>query len=181
MNGFEVAEPYAQALFRLPSSLEEKEVRKKLLTFLSELWKTQPFFARFFYNPEISKEEKSSFLKKGIADLDLINFLLLVFDKGKIRFLPEIATKYEQLVSAVSGRLIVTVVTAIPLDAALKNRIQTQFAKRYARNVALIEKTDRQLIGGALFLFENKLIDFSMKRRLEALKYSLLKDSHAQT
>jgi F-type H+-transporting ATPase subunit delta len=180
MIRFDVAERYAQALYRTPASWEDKVARKETLMTVARMWKTHPSFAYFFLNPEIGKEEKSHLLAKGIKDPQLIHFLILILKKGKIKFLPEIASKYERLVTAASDSLVVTLVTARQASDRLKKNMQEQLEKKLGKSVVLVEKKDAKILGGVVLIFENKLVDFSIAHRLEGLKHFLLRKKYAQ-
>ena len=52
-----------------------------------------------------------------------LNFLCLVSEKGRIRFLPEICAKFKELYEKHNNIIEVTAVTAMPLSERLRNKL----------------------------------------------------------
>ena len=176
MNPFAIAEPYAQALFHLPASQEEMESREELLKEIARVWQKDKSFRQFFLNPEIAFETKRTVLEKAIKEAPLVEFLLLLLKKAKIKFLPQIASKYQQLSAVKSGKSIVTLMSARPVEATLKEKLRTNLEHMYVKPVLLREKIDPRLIGGVILMVDCTMIDFSVKGRLEELTKRLLRD-----
>jgi F-type H+-transporting ATPase subunit delta len=172
---YEIAYRYAKALFNLVASREQMAKRGEMLALIALLLKKIPKFEKFLLNPQMNKESKKALLQKGISDPALLAFLLLVLEKGKIKYLGEIASKYQQMVTVYRGIIPATLISATAVDDELKAKLKERLEKAYGKAIALQEKIDPQIIGGATLIIENKIVDFGIKGRLEDLKKSLLR------
>ncbi|NBM10576.1 F0F1 ATP synthase subunit delta, partial [Streptococcus equi] len=64
--------------------------------------------------------------------------------------------------------------SAVPLSEEQKQRVRTVVSKRLAvKTGRLIEKVDPSLIGGFMISVNNKVIDTSIRRQLQAFKMNL--------
>lgn len=174
MIHYEVAERYAKALFNLVASKEHMLARKEVLSEIVLLFEKKPRFRTFLLNPEISKYNKKNLLQKGISDPQLLDFLFLLLEKGKFKYLPEIADKYYRMISDYSRIIEAILVTATAIDSGLKAKLKERLEKSYEKEINIHEKIDPQLIGGAILIIGNKIIDFSIEGRLEGMKKTLL-------
>lgn len=76
--------------------------------------------------------------------------------------------------ASVSNQYDVTVTSAVPLSEEQKQRVRTVVSKRLAvKTGRLIEKVDPSLIGGFMISVNNKVIDTSIRRQLQAFKMNL--------
>jgi F-type H+-transporting ATPase subunit delta len=175
MKKFEVAYRYAKALFALKAGAEEREARATQLLEMASLMKRLPLFRRFLKNPQIKSENKKNLLETIIEDAPLVNFLLMLLSRGKLELLPEIAAKYQSLKRMASKMGVAWLVTAKTVDAEIKTQLKERLERAYAKPFILYEKIKPEIIGGAILIVDNKLIDFSIKGRLEAMKKSLLR------
>lgn len=174
MSLYEIAERYTKALFSLKATHEEMERRDKILTQLALNYKKEPDFKRFFLNPQISKTSKEKVLKEAIQeDEELISFILLLVEKGKLGYLKAIAHHYHKLLDEKSDRLTATIIASRELDSTLKNKLKELLEKTYKKSVSLQEEIRPQILGGAVLIIENQMFDFSLKSRLEALRKTL--------
>ena len=69
----------------------------------------------------------------------------------------------------------IEVITAIPLGESDKLRLERRFADMVGRPVVLKAIVDDTLIGGMIIRAKNKLIDGSLRSKLNALKQELQK------
>ena len=173
----EVALRYSKALFNLDTS---HEVLKKRLSDLNQsvtVLNQTPQIIQFFSSPQISREEKKEVLKKGLGknfDSHLLSFFSFLFEKDRFAYLPEIVKAYEQMAMKELETLQGHLMTAIPIDPALMEKLKQKLEKVYRKKVVISEEIDPQLIGGGILSMDNQQIDFSIKGKLEKLKENLL-------
>jgi F-type H+-transporting ATPase subunit delta len=94
-------------------------------------------------------------------------------ENGRVGYLPEIATQFDELVADDENVADVEVVSAVPLDARQTERLADALRGRLRRNVRLHCRTDAGLIGGAIVLSGDLLIDGSLKDKLARLETEL--------
>ena len=83
--------------------------------------------------------------------------------------------RYEQLVKEHLGRIEVDVTTAVELSEEQRDRLKERLASVLeGREVILETNVDPGLIGGAVFRFGGRLMDGSIRGRLESLREGML-------
>jgi F-type H+-transporting ATPase subunit delta len=101
------------------------------------------------------------------------NFIRTLADNGRLAFLPEISTLFDELKSEAEGVVDVTVTSAAPLDDAQRGDLTAALERRLKRTVRLQCATDPTLIGGAVLRAGDLVIDGSLRTRLERIAYDL--------
>lgn len=105
--------------------------------------------------------------KHGRALLDLLA------ENDRVGYLPEIATRYEELKAEDQNVADVEIVSAVDLDAAQQQRLAGALRTRLRRDVRLHCTVDPKLIGGAIVRSGDLLIDGSIANKLERLATDL--------
>ena len=176
----QVAKNYAQALIELAGN--DLTVQE---TFLSEIKAVNESINQvknanqIFENPEISKDEKKSLLRKlfqGKLNAKVLNLLLLLIDKQRFNLLSEIQNELLKLVNKNKGIIIAKVSSASELDAntiqALKQKLENILGKN--EKVTIESKVEPALLGGVKVTINDLVYDGSIKGKLENLKRRLL-------
>jgi F-type H+-transporting ATPase subunit delta len=100
-------------------------------------------------------------------------FLAILSENGRLDYLPEIATRFEELKAEAENVADAEVVSASELDERQKERLAGALRKRLSRDVRLHCRVDPSLVGGAVVRSGDLLIDGSLKGRLERLQTDL--------
>jgi len=110
----------------------------------------------------------------GKIDSQILNFLLLLIDKRRLDGLWDISKKYRQLVQKELGILNAHLITAVPIDVKLKEKVKSKLEQLYRKKIEIQESVNPQIIGGMILMVDNQMIDHSIKNRLYRLKQNLL-------
>lgn len=171
---------YAEALFEAARERDELEdVLSDLEEYVSALHESEEL--RFFFYggqiPERQKRRALDSLTEGMRT-STTNFLKVLVDNGREEILEDVLRRYEQLVKEHFGRIEVEVTTAVELSDEqldiLKERLERVLE---GREVILGTGVDPDLIGGAVFRFGGRLMDGSIRGRLESLREVMLERS----
>jgi len=132
-----------------------------------------PEFKELLDNPEIAYLEKCSFIDAVLVDKvsqDMRNFLKLLVEKSRLGSFLDIA-EYIRLKYGHQGQVDVLLKTAFPLELDLIQRIQDALKKKF-QELALrfYIDLDGSILGGVQVIIGNKILDGSVKRRLEELR-----------
>jgi F-type H+-transporting ATPase subunit delta len=100
-------------------------------------------------------------------------FLALLAENGRLDYLPEIASRFEEFKADDQNVADVEVVSATSLDDRQRDRLAAALRQRLRRDVRLHCSVDPQLIGGAVVRSGDLLIDGSLKGKLERLSTEL--------
>jgi F-type H+-transporting ATPase subunit delta len=171
---------YAGALFEAARERDElEEVFSDLDEFIAALRESEEL--RLFYYggriPELQKRRALDGLTEGMRT-STTNFLKVLVDNGREEILEEVLGRYEQLVEEHLGRVEVGVTTAVELSEEQLGRIRERLGGVLeGREVILENDVDPELIGGAVFRFGGRMMDGSIRGRLESLREGMLERS----
>ncbi len=135
-------------------------------------------------NPVYTGEERRAVLGAVLAKLGLApianNFLRLLLDKERMAALPDIVRAYGELADEAAGRVRAVVTTATPMTGTLQAEVSAALAAATGKTVVLETVVDPSLLGGMTARVGSRLVDASLKGRLERLQLALLTPSAAQ-
>ena len=171
---------YAEALFEAARERGKlKEVLSDLEEFAAALDESEEL-RLFFYGgqvPERQKRRAIDGLTEGMTT-STTNFLKVLVDNGREEILDEVLGRYEQLVKEHLGRIEVAVTIAVELSQEQLDRLKERLESVLeGREVILETNVDPELIGGAVFRFGGRMMDGSIRGRLESLREGMLERS----
>ncbi len=170
------ANVYSEALFNL--ALEENridELQKELQT-LCALVSETPEFMEFLTTPKIGKDEKRDFVDGvlgGKFSQEIVNLTKVLIDKKRANEILDIATVFEQTVLIHKDLVSAAAYTAVPLSAAEMDALKVKLTQLTGKEISLENIIDDSVIGGIRLKIGDRVIDGSLKRRLEDLKGNL--------
>jgi len=171
----EVAHRYAKALLNLATSKEQQGKRLGDLEEFLELLTKVPELKKFLLNPQINNEVKKAILEKSLKmEEELSNFILVLLKNKKFKNLVQIVREYHRMVAETYGVVEVKLISADPVSEEIKQKLKERIEASYNHKVVINERIDPSIIGGAMVIVGNRLLDFSLKRRLADLKQHLL-------
>ncbi len=176
MTGNIVARRYARALFELgkKSGVSELDSYASALEALRSAQAESPDLARVFRNPIFSAEEKkklvASLAKKLKIEGTILNFCLLLADKGRLDALDSIASVFHELLDAEKGILRGKLLTAVKLDDAKQAAVVKQLEKKAKRTLMLDFGVSPEILGGVVLQVGDQVMDASLRAQLSILK-----------
>jgi F-type H+-transporting ATPase subunit delta len=172
-----VAGRYASALFELASeSSKAADVESDLGKFQG-LLDESPDLVRLVRSPVIAADDQSRAIaalleKAGIGGL-AANFLKLVASNRRLFVIQDIIKAYRALAAKARGEVSAEVTSAVPLNseqiAALKETLKASVGK----DVTLQSRVDPSLLGGLIVKLGSRMIDSSLKTKLQNIKLAL--------
>lgn len=174
MIGNVVARRYAQALVDVVQKQHgDFEVVGKALQDISELIHSNEELPALLYNPSIHLEFKRKVLDSLTDRFHLppivINFLRLLLEKDRLKYLPAIQQRYEELANAAQNRVKVQIRSAFPLSPALSEELRRRLSEYMAKEVIMEVKVDPELLGGIVAQIGSIILDGSVRNQLQQL------------
>ncbi len=168
---------YAEAFLNLAVQEDAIEEYRTELAQISGIYESQKDFAEFLLNPENTSSIKKQVLSnvlEGKVSQSTLHFLLLLLDKGRIKFLPGISDEYARLADEKKNVLHLTIMTSAPLSQGYVDKVCDKFKEIYhsARVEATIE-VDPTLIGGIKVAVGDKIYDGTVKGQIVRLQSAL--------
>ena len=173
MNKFERSKEYATALFTLAM---EQGAEKKFAAALESAVKAlreAPDYEDFLCAPNIPMTERLLSLQTvfgGRVPEDVLSFLKLICEKGRVRSLEACLHEYMKLYNESKAISWAHVKSAIPLTPEQKTALRLKLEKQSGRNVLLECSIDSTLLGGIVVEMDGKILDGSIRRRLQEVK-----------
>lgn len=171
-----VSKSYCDAIFSLAQEEGKLDLYKEQLDLVAENVKQDANYRAVMAHPKISKEEKKELLVKvygNILDPMLLNFLKLLVDKGRFRFLEEITKEYTKEYNKVNNIQVVYVKSATSLSEEEVSRLKATLEKKLNKKVDFVLSVDSDLIAGIRMKINDQIIDNSARGKLERLKESV--------
>jgi F-type H+-transporting ATPase subunit delta len=171
----EAARVYAEALFDVAKEKGKLDaVRDELAQFVDALDGNRELQV-FFFSPYFSSAEKVAGLKRAVSDADaeLLNFLELLIEKQRMPEIFRIRRQLEQLWKQENRRIDVTVTSAVTLEPAVVEKVGEEIERQTGQKVDLSSRVDAEILGGIVLQVGNKVLDASIRSRLEKLRKSV--------
>lgn len=176
-----VSKTYGEALFELGKENGTLSELEKEAGFLCEELCGNPDFMRILDHPAIGKEEKLGFLEnclKGRCSKELTGLFKVAVKKGRCPFLKEILEYFLERVREYKKAGRAEVVTAMELNAAGREQVEKKLLSTTDyETMEITYRVDESLIAGIVIHMGGKVVDNSVKHRIEELKSRLLKVS----
>lgn len=170
-----VASRYAKSLIDLAVETKQLEAVRNDMRLIKSVCENNRDFVLLLESPVIKTDKKMSVLKQvfeGKISQTTLVFLNLIARKRREGYIDNIAFAFEEQFKAHENITTAVITTAVPIDAGLKAKILEIVKQNYTGKIDLIEKTDKNLIGGFVLTVNDKQIDVSIKRKLNDLRKS---------
>ena len=180
MTGRSLAERYARALLEVAederSGKGSDERIADELTALTQVFARGAQLTRFLESPQIPTPEKLTLLRTaleaGCARL-LVNFLCLMVERHRVHELPMVIEEYLRLYHADRGIQHTAVTAARPLRAEERQGLVARLEAMTGRAIHLEVRVDAALVGGLVLRLDHRVVDGSLRRRLQELASAL--------
>lgn len=180
MTGNIVARRYAKALFAVAQVQSDKDAMAQYggdLARLAGLLENAPELTKIFRNPIFGVEENRGIIIKileKVAPCVMVqNFCLLLADKNRLSFLPEISASYSTLLDSAQGVLRGKLVTAVRLSDVVQKNVVDKLQRESGQTVVLDYEVDQEIIGGLMLKIGDKILDASIRAQLQILKENI--------
>ncbi len=175
-----IAKPYANAIFEIAEQDNAHANWKAVLETGASVANDATMRA-FIASPRSSKANKlkaitvviSSALGRDLSTQEE-TFIGLLLDNDRISVLPNILTLFDAMSNSRSDAKAFHVVSAYKLSKAEEDNIVKDLSDKYKTTVAIDTEIDESLVGGVVVREGDKVIDLSIKARVDALGSQLL-------
>ncbi len=172
-----VAERYAAALFELArdeSALDE--VAGDLDSF-AKMMEESPDLTRLVRSPVFSSDEQtraiSAVLAKAGVGVLTANFLKVVARNRRLFTVSDMIRSFRQMLAREKGELTATVTSAEKLSESQVSALAAALKETTGKDVMLDRRVDPRQIGGLVIQLGSRMIDTSLRTKLNALKFAM--------
>lgn len=174
----EVAKKYSNAFYL---AAKERNLISRIYEELGDLDKiarSQKDFLEFLGTPRVSETDKLSFVASVFTDRVhpmMTQFLIVLIEKGRIGFLHEIVDEFNRKVEAERGIGRATIITATSLTDTERKKLIDKLSAKLNLKVVLEEELDKNIMGGAIIITHDQIIDGSVRHGLDVIENTLSK------
>ena len=173
-----VGDRYAESLFDLAK--EENKVTQYLddIKLVGEVLDSDPQIVQFFNHVLIENDKKIQLLDQsfnGNVDQYVLNFLKLLVQSRRIRYIDDIVKSYINLSNQYLGIEEGMIYTPYELTDQQIQDIEKAISQKENKKVTLKVSIDPSLLGGIKVQIANRIYDGTIKNKVEMLKKELLR------
>jgi len=130
-------------------------------------------------NPKIPFDNKASMLQDTLGEIQplAMNLAQLLVLKSRLGIIDELVAEYNHLVDNYHGKEHAMVYTAIPIDDVIIEKIKSGITEMTGKEIILTTKIDPDIIGGMVIRIGDKVIDGSIRSKVQQLKRNLREHS----
>lgn len=170
-----IARPYAEAAFRIAQEKKALPAWSAQLSLLSML-ATDSQMRACIGNPQLSAPQKSDLFRSlagSGVDGDAAGLIEILAKNERLSLLPQIAELFEGLKGEAEGIRDATVHTAFPLSDAQLKTLVAELEQKFATRLNATVVVDPSLIGGVKIVIGDRVLDKSVRGKLEAMSSAL--------
>ena len=170
-----IARPYAEAAFRLAREQGALERWSQMLQLL-EIVVLDERVAHAIGDPNLTRQQLEN-LVIGVCGEQLDgagrNFVQVLVGNDRLGVVPAVRTLFEYLKREQEGILEAQITSAFALDDEQQSRLVRRLEAKYQRKVSAQVSVDPQLIGGVKIVVGDKVLDASVRGKLDAMAVAL--------
>ncbi len=170
------ARRYAEAAFELAAAGDAHDRWAEELELAAGLLGDERV-SRVLDNPSIPLREREELVAKLLdrrVSKPVVNLVRLLARRGRAELLPAISRDFHRLLNEKRGIVAAVVTSAKPLAHDDREAVRKQVEKMTGSKVELQSEVDESLIGGLTVRVGDRLLDASIRGRLERLRHELI-------
>lgn len=168
------AKPFARELFDAATQKKQVDRCYSILNKTAELSEDRKAVA-FLEDSEVHFLDKVELLNDRLGETDylVMNLIYQLMTDGTLTMLADIAEEYNRLYNSLNGIVRAHVITAVFLDNEEKMKVSQRLEKMTGKQVILEAEIDPGIIGGIIIRIGDKLIDGSLRHKLEVMNKTM--------
>ena len=169
----EIGKEYGTALFMLACEQDKKEEYAAALDELKRDFDENPDYIVFLSSLSIPLSERLGAIEKAFSGKipeDVVSYVQLLCEKGRISFFYESAEEYGKLLDESMKVSKAKVVSAAELSEEEKKALKEKLENMNKTSVEMEYSVDEALIGGIIVEIDGKVMDGSLRSRLRDIK-----------
>lgn len=171
-----ISHGYARAFLALAEAESALPRVEEELYQLRGLLKSNPDLLKFLKDPNIKREGKRQAIAElfaGRTHAVVLNVLMTLSDLDHAGRLQHIIDDFLALAASSKEKVTGEIISAVPLDDATRQRLTAELGRVTGKNVALMERVDPSILGGAIIRVGEQVIDGSLRRKLNDIQERL--------
>jgi len=172
---------YGDALFELALERNALDSMAEQVDLLAQAFAENPELLKLLNHPKISKEEKISVIEnifKGRFSDDIVGFLVIIVEKDRGAEINGILRYFQARVREYKKIGVACVTSAVELSAEQKTRVEEKLLQQTSYESFEVDySVDASLIGGMIIRIGDRVVDSSIRTKLDNMTKNLRKVS----
>lgn len=172
---------YGDALFELAVEENRVEALADEAVLVKAVLEENPKLAGLMKHPKVIREEKIQFIEdcfKNRVSEDMVGFLAIAVTKGRFSEVHAILDYFLECVKEYQGIGTACVVSAVELNEKWKSEVEKKLLSTTSyHKMEISYQVDQSLIGGLMIRIGDRVVDTSIKHKLDQMTEKLLKIS----
>lgn len=166
-----VATRYAKSLLQLANEKGQLEKVYTDMQLVENVCEQNREFINFLNSPIIKTDKKIAIVKEVFSGNEVtLGFLSILTQKRREAYMQQIATEFIAQYKQHKNILTAVITSATGIDATVKAKVLELVKQTTKGEVELVEKTDKDLIGGFVLTIGDRQVDASVSRKLNDLR-----------
>ncbi len=171
-----IARPYAEAVFKIAHERGALPVWSDALANIDGVVADARVQA-CISDPKVSAQQLEGLVLGVMGDklaADARNLVQVLVQNNRLDLMPLIRSHYEALKREQEGMLEATIISALEMSADQVRQLVARLETKYQRKITAQVETDAALIGGVKIIVGDKVIDATVRGKLDAMAASLV-------
>ena len=167
-----ISREYAEALFMIASERQLQKQFFQQLESVKEILDSEQEYAELLSSPSVPLSERLNLIESafdGKLDGEVLSFIMLLTEKGRICCFSDCVKEYKELISEMENKVNAVVKSAVKLTPMQMEKLQKQLSEKSRKNVVLEQEIDTAIVGGVVIEIDGKIIDASLRRKLDEI------------
>jgi F-type H+-transporting ATPase subunit delta len=177
-----ISRRYAKALFDLGEAAGTLLEIVRQVELFNNIWGESRDMRSALTSPMVPMKVRREIVTKTASSLGasepVLRFLRLLVDKGRIESIGLITLTLKAMTDRKEGVMRGEITSAFPLDPPQVDAIVGSLEKKAGKKIFLTRRVDPDLIGGIVIKLDDRVIDGSVRSRLEDVRKTITGDSH---
>lgn len=173
----DVARDYARALFQLATIADSVDAADAGLGELVKAVRGHVDLRTVLTDASMAPEAKRAVLQELFGENvtpEVLGIVTIMVERGLTGALTDLARDFGEIAEAERGVIVAEVITAIPLDDALRASLTDKLVASLGRPVSLRELVDEKILGGIVIKVAGRVLDGSVASQLDGVRRALV-------
>ncbi len=172
-----IADRYASAVFELMKEAKALETLEKDVDALGAAISESDDLKSLLHSPIYSRDQQEAAIgalaaKMGLSET-VVNTLKLMAQNRRLFVVPALLTDLREKIAEEKGEITADVTAAKALTKTQSDKLAKVLKDRFGSDVKLNQSVDESLIGGLVVKVGSKMIDTSIRSKLDALQNTM--------
>ncbi|MBR2460186.1 MAG: ATP synthase F1 subunit delta [Clostridia bacterium] len=169
----EIIKEYAEAIFMLAAECGKEKHTLSELERIDSVFKATPEYLELLSSPGIPQSERLSAVESafgGSLSERVVSFVQLLCERRRVSDFSQCVDEYRKLLEQKEATVTATVTSAVELTDSERKALKIKLYKISGKNVSLDCRVDADILGGVVVELEGRVMDGSLRHRLQELK-----------